>query len=203
MQTLPTLLSFVVPFVPSEFLNAHQQFFEAIAFGVKSIVFVTKLLFLSQPSTFYESIPIFWTVFIFTVVQPIFSFVLIEFSYTLLFIFDFFHEPIDQHATELIFTILSSLLSIMLFFLIIQLFIVFISLIFNFFLSTFSVIPPSSINILAVFFFARRFIALYVAILAFIRPLWPTSIFSVVRAPFSILALWASFAAQVSAFNFI
>jgi hypothetical protein len=77
----------------------------------------------------------------------------------------------------------------MLFFLITQLFIVFISLIYHFFPSSFSVIQPSSINTLAVFFFARRFIALYVTVLAFIRLLWPTSIFSVVRAPFSILAL--------------
>jgi hypothetical protein len=58
-QTLPTLLSFLVPFVPSEFLNAHQQFFEAISFGVRSIVFVAKLLFLSQQFTFCATIPIF------------------------------------------------------------------------------------------------------------------------------------------------
>jgi hypothetical protein len=41
---MPTLPSFIAPFVPSEFLSAHQQFSEAIIFAVKSIASVIKPL---------------------------------------------------------------------------------------------------------------------------------------------------------------
>jgi hypothetical protein len=56
LRTLPILLSFLAPFAPSGFLSVHQQFFEAIIFGARSIVAAVKPLFLLQRFIFYALI---------------------------------------------------------------------------------------------------------------------------------------------------